>query len=793
MKRFKLFTAALSLALACSAAAPANYYNSCENKNGRNLLAALNGVIANHTTLSYKSLNTYYPKTDAYPDGTLWDIYSTKHWNPSQKCGNYSSVGDCYNKEHSFPKSWFDDASPMYSDLHHLYPTDGKVNGQRSNHPYGECANGKTLAGSGSVKALGRLGSSTFSGYSGTVFEPDDEYKGDLARTYFYMAACYYTRTASWHSDMLAGNNFPLFKPWAINLLLKWHRQDPVSQRELTRNDAVYNVQHNRNPFIDHPELAEYIWGNKTDELWTASGLAETTINQPVDGADISLGVTGVNVAVSKKLPVRTTGAQSTVTLTATAPFSVSPATIPAATANNGSEVTVTYRPLAAGEHTGSLTVTAGDVKHIVSLSGETVDGLPVSAATNVTEESFVANWVYVGDADATGCYSLSVADDAGILPGYPKKVNAAAGSYTVTGLMPFTDYSYSIASQTMVSDYIFVRTAEAMPMIEFLFDGDLFFSTTPGTPSDYAELLVASQNIETDIEVSIKAPFELSLDLSNWSNKITMSSDESRIYLRVNSEEQGTFESSIVTRAGTYYNDNTVVSATVSDTPSFIEDFEATGKYDTYNPQTYMGSAAVWNLNRAGIWTSDSPYDGKQSLRAGSKGGALIEMAEPRKGGCGTVRFYAQRWTAKEPLPVIAIETSVDNGTTWQSHGSVEIESADWKEYTVTPSVPGNVRLRLRQTDGERFMIDNISITDRSTGIDDPYAHRHMWAAYSINGMLTVDVTANDGIEAAIYAVDGTTVFAGRLAAGQHQFALTPGTVVIVHSGDFSRTVLIR
>ncbi|MDE6206694.1 MAG: endonuclease, partial [Muribaculaceae bacterium] len=256
-----LALSALSAAFGAIAAPPANYYTKAENKNQRSLLEALSSIISNHTTLSYNSLNDYYPKTDAYPDGTLWDIYSTKHWKPSEKCGNYKNVGDCYNKEHSFPKSWFDGSSPMYSDIMHLYPTDGKVNGQRSNYPFGECAGGTNLGSNGSVRALGRLGTSTFSGYSGKVFEPDDEYKGDLARTYFYMAACYYSRTASWHSDMLAGNNFPLFKPWAITLLLKWHRQDPVSARETTRNEEIYKVQKNRNPFIDHPELAEYIWG----------------------------------------------------------------------------------------------------------------------------------------------------------------------------------------------------------------------------------------------------------------------------------------------------------------------------------------------------------------------------------------------------------------------------------------------------------------------------------------------------------------------------------------------------
>ena len=147
----------------------------------------------------------------------------------------------------------------MVTDAFHVYPTDGKVNGQRSNYPYGECANGSYVASSGNIKALGRLGKSTFPGYSGTVFEPDDQYKGDFARTYFYMAAAYNSRISSWDSPQLAGNSYPCFSSWSVDMLMKWHRQDPVSQKEIDRNNAVEAYQHNRNPFIDHPELAEYI------------------------------------------------------------------------------------------------------------------------------------------------------------------------------------------------------------------------------------------------------------------------------------------------------------------------------------------------------------------------------------------------------------------------------------------------------------------------------------------------------------------------------------------------------
>ena len=266
----KLFGAVMMMSAAFSAysSAPAGFYASCEGKKGQSLLTSLWRVIQNPDVPSYSGLWDVYKTSDVYPDGTLWDMYSTKHWPQNSSHSANSYVGAGINREHSMPKSWFNQASPMYSDAYHLYPTDAKVNGQRSNYPYGECAGGTNLGTYNGVTALGRLGTSTFPGYSGKVFEPDDQYKGDFARTYFYMATCYNDRISTWTSDMLGGNSFPVFTSWALDVLLKWHRQDPVSEKERNRNDAVQRYQNNRNPFIDYPELVEHIWGDKQGDAW---------------------------------------------------------------------------------------------------------------------------------------------------------------------------------------------------------------------------------------------------------------------------------------------------------------------------------------------------------------------------------------------------------------------------------------------------------------------------------------------------------------------------------------------
>jgi len=269
-----LFILLLVPATLAFAAEPTTYYNSAEGQTNDNLRYALQSIIDGHTDYGYSGLYNIYPTSDVTASGNVWDMYSTCTWTHGQKkCGSYSTVCDCYNREHSVPQSWFGSSSPMVSDAFHVYPTDGKVNGQRSNYQFGECSGGTSLGG----KALGRLGKSTFSGYTSTVFEPADEYKGDFARTYFYMATRYADKCTGW------GNAFGStsgLSSYSVALFLKWHRQDPVSAKEIARNDAVYAKQHNRNPFIDYPVLAEFIWGTQKGQAWYKS-------STPIDEVEV--------------------------------------------------------------------------------------------------------------------------------------------------------------------------------------------------------------------------------------------------------------------------------------------------------------------------------------------------------------------------------------------------------------------------------------------------------------------------------------------------------------------------
>ncbi|PKP22122.1 MAG: endonuclease I [Bacteroidetes bacterium HGW-Bacteroidetes-22] len=262
------------ITVSLTVAQPTGYYNGTEGLTGTALRSALHNIIKNHNSISYSALWSAFNDTDKKSNGTVWDMYSDipggtppyQYTFGSDQCGNYNSEGDCYNREHTWPKSWFNDNSPMYSDLFHLYPTDGYVNGKRSNYPYGEVGSSSWTSLNGS-----KLGNNSYPGNSEEVFEPIDAYKGDLARTYFYMSTRYYGEDAGWQSNgMVDGADL---KTWAQNMLIEWHQNDPVSQKEIDRNNAVYSYQNNRNPFIDHPEFADKIWGDPASSVSTRTRL----------------------------------------------------------------------------------------------------------------------------------------------------------------------------------------------------------------------------------------------------------------------------------------------------------------------------------------------------------------------------------------------------------------------------------------------------------------------------------------------------------------------------------------
>lgn len=324
------------ITISALAQVPANYYSTATGT-GATLKSQLKTIITNgHQDIGYNGLWTGYQTTDRdyyyENDGTILDIYSERPtaadpYNftySTNQCGNYSSEGDCYNREHIVPQSLFNDASPMRNDIHFIRATDGKVNGMRSNFPFGKVGTASFTSLNGS-----KLGNSISAGYSGTVFEPIDEFKGDVARMVFYFVTRYETQLSGFNSgDMLGSSAYPGLQTWELNQLIAWHNADPVSPAEIGRNNASYVYQGNRNPYIDNPNYVNLVWGTPTTDTQAPTAPTNLVANSPTSSSIAlswtastdNVGVTGYDIYANNIL-------KATVTGTSTIVLSLNPST----------------------------------------------------------------------------------------------------------------------------------------------------------------------------------------------------------------------------------------------------------------------------------------------------------------------------------------------------------------------------------------------------------------------------------------------------------------------------------
>ena len=286
------------------------YYVEADGLAGQALWTAVSSITnRGFSTLGYSGLWTAYKKTDVYPAdsvgkaGKIWDMYGECTFTfGTDQCGSYSGVCDCYNREHSIPKSWFGGSTAgIGCDIFHLVPTDGKINSTRSNDEFGEVAGAKNYYGNGTGTAgtwstdrstIASSAGEVIQG-SGNVFEPKDQYKGDFARGYMGTIIKWQLANMTTGNNFFTGNYTPSgnfgFTKKAVVLMMKWHREDPVSQKEIDRNNGIQATQGNRNPFIDYPYLAEYIWGEHAGEMVDMALLMPSTDPDFIPGVSSGL------------------------------------------------------------------------------------------------------------------------------------------------------------------------------------------------------------------------------------------------------------------------------------------------------------------------------------------------------------------------------------------------------------------------------------------------------------------------------------------------------------------------
>lgn len=780
-----------------NATIPTGYYNSAEGKNKGALLEALELIVGEHKTLGYGDLWDLYYESDVTSEGYIWDMYSTSKYTPGRnQCGSYSKIGDCYNREHSFPKSWFDDRLPMYSDAFHIYPTDGKVNGQRSNYPFGECANGSYVSSSGGVKALGRLGSSTFSGYSGTVFEPDDQYKGDFARSYFYMAAVYNSYIDDWSSAQLAGNSYPCFSDWSVNLLMKWHREDPVSEKEINRNEVVYRWQGNRNPFIDHPELAEYVWGTKKNEGWTEQGTVSDPIIISPDANELyDCGVVAVNKSISIEIPLKTVGIteELTAVMVDNEIFSVSPREINVDDAKKGINLVVTFSPRSAGTHTAKLQIYNGEVNTEVTIRGMSVDGIPALSATDVTYDGFTAHWT---DVDNGAIYKLVVFESDGVteVAGYPIEVASNLQKYVVSGLNYETDYFYQLLCEDRVSNKVKVTTSSPNRILTFnnIPEGGLVFTAAPGEPSAIQEVSIYTEYVEDKINVSVTGNFELSMDNATWSDVLSnIDSDGEIFFVRMKATEtEGKYAGVLSLSTATVEGAELDIKGVVEVPRAFFEDFEAM-ETTGYATGTYEGTACSWVLKNTGAYgrSSQDHFNGTKALCTGKSGTRLAEMAEDKTNGLGTLSFVAAPF-GNDGAVVVDVSYSIDGGATWSKIATETISLSTLTEYSYEVNVKGNVRIKFEQKSGKRLNIDDVEITDYSDNSSVNEIAVLDWIAYGVENGVEIEASSPMLIE--VYSMEGMKIYSRIVSPGKNKIQLDKGVYVIV-SDDDSKKVIVK
>jgi endonuclease I len=289
MKKFLLPIILISSYFA--AQAPAGYYDGTAGLTGYALKSKLHDIIsAKNINWNYGDLTNYYNQTDldkyydhdATNTTILLDMYSeiptgpdSYEYTTANIIGSASAEGQGWNREHMMPQSTFYSNYPMYSDLFYVVPTDARINQLRSNYPYGIV--GSTIYYTFTNSS--RIGNCAIPGmtYTGRVYEPINEFKGDVARSLLYFAVRYEGKLGTFNfnnnanpvsdTNPLDGTEERSFDPAYITMLLQWNQQDPVSQKEIDRNDAVYNLQKNRNPFIDNPAWISAIWGQTPDTV----------------------------------------------------------------------------------------------------------------------------------------------------------------------------------------------------------------------------------------------------------------------------------------------------------------------------------------------------------------------------------------------------------------------------------------------------------------------------------------------------------------------------------------------
>ena len=715
----------------CSMAfAQEQYYRKAEGLRGTQLKAALHDLIQPDRVLDYgggegKTWSGFW-LTDQMEDMQVRDRYSNvvRYLNPDM-----SAVSNM-NIEHIWANSWWGHLkNNAYCDLFNLYPADATANGRKSNNPIGVVdgnvayTNGVTKVGkSTSYRADSLI----------TVWEPADQWKGDFARTYFYMATCYSHMTSLWTTSeglLTVDPNSPLLmRPWVYNLMLEWAEADPLDEIEQQRCEAIFSIQGNRNPFVDYPDLCQYIWGEKTDVQFYTGEENGAEIFVPAAGEEIDFGLWPLSRPFSAKVQVRGRGlSQGAQLAVADECFALAQTELTADEITEGTDITVSVTPTDEGTYTTMLLLEGSGYVQQTPLCVAFVDGIPAYPATDivcaVSSRRFNANWM---NYQPGATYTLDV---------YTKDANGQAkafGTYTTTdttyqvkNVYASTTYYYRVSiiqegEETISSNEVTVEMPEVAPVFS-VSTNEIAFTATPGKPSAQTQVSVTAMAVpKYVIDVVTTAPFELSADGEQWSQQLTLKGQSPDFYVRFGgATEEGDYEGEIIVSTEGLDDRVISVSCNVDETKSFFEDFE-TGSKGAYAAAEVTCSAATWEMSNALMAGDDNALGSKCVRMKGyvKTSGVIttpahVMMTTDKVNGCDSLWFYAGSYGSDTGVKM-TVSYSLDAGKTWTKVVS-SLSVGAMKRYGYKINKDGNIRLKFENdnTGNKRVNLDNIQMSD--------------------------------------------------------------------------------
>ena len=728
MKKTALFSLFILFA-GCLWAQPLSpaYYRQVQGLNQAALKTALHDLIQPRQVPSYGGKGEGYTwagfaVADVMPDGSVRDRYSSEH----RSFDGLNAVAGM-NIEHIWANSWWGHTvNNAYCDLFNLYPSDGPANQRKSNNPIG-IVDGATSFDNGVIK-VGK--SSSYSATQPiTAWEPADEWKGDFARTYFYMATTYQHMTDEWQTTEGLLTVDPeartTMRPWVYELMLQWAADDPVDDIERDRNEVIYSIQGNRNPYVDVPELADYVWGASREQVFyvdPASTAPEVFV--PVQDAPVDFGLQALSLGMTRHLVVR--GRNLPAGLHASiegSGFAMNAADLSADEVTAGGRLPITMSATEGGDYAATLILRSDDAfEQRVPLHMTVIDGIPAYPAQNVVcsvnSRSFTASWMDMHLAEGTR-YTLNV---------YTKDAGGARRSFSeypveltdtfcvVKNPVASTTYYYEVTAAGMTSNEVEV----VMPAITPVFSAsasNLLFATVPDAASQAQTVKLTVLGISGySVAVSCPAPFEVSTDGETWTHELTLNTSQLEFQVRFGGAAyEGTYEEEMTLSLADVKDLVVAMSASVDATKAFFESFEL-GSKGGYAESVVTCNAATWSMVNALLAADENRNDGR-SVRM--KIGGSITMQGDKVGGCDSLWFYAGLYN-KDTGVKLTVSYSLDGGMTWTPVVSdLTFTSGEWKRYAYEINRDGLIRLKFNTQDGnqnKRINIDDIQMSNYGT-----------------------------------------------------------------------------